>query len=50
MTDIYGYGSLVADFFFDIKVEQGKGYADLKNLDSKNKICDGIKKILLKCL
>ncbi len=25
LTDIYGYGSLVADLFFDIKIEQGKG-------------------------
>ncbi len=25
LTDIYGYGSLVVDLFFDIKIEQGKG-------------------------
>jgi hypothetical protein len=25
LTDVYGFGSLVADLFFNIKIEQGKG-------------------------
>ncbi len=25
LTDVYGFGSLVADLFFKIKIEQGKG-------------------------
>jgi serine/threonine protein kinase len=50
LTDIYGYGSLVADLFFDIKIKQGEGLELLKKINSKNKICTGVREILLKCL
>jgi hypothetical protein len=50
LTDIYGFGSLVADLFFDIKIEYGKRLKELQNLDLKNDLCAGVRVILLKCL
>jgi serine/threonine protein kinase len=29
LTDIYGFGSLITDLFFDIKIEQGKRLEEL---------------------
>jgi hypothetical protein len=48
---VYNFGSLVAELFFDIKIiEHGKGYLELSKTHTSNKVCDGIKTILLKCL
>jgi hypothetical protein len=35
-TDVYGYGSLVADLFFNVKITQGKGLKELLDIQTEN--------------
>ncbi len=50
LTDVYGFGSLVADLFFKSKIFQGQGLEEFSKINSKNQLCAGVKEILEKCL
>ncbi len=36
LTDVYGYGSLIADLFFNVKITQGKGLEKILNFKPEN--------------
>jgi len=46
LTDVYGFGSLVADLFFKSKILQGKGLKEFCLINPKNQLCAGVKEIL----
>ena len=50
LTDVYGFGSTMADIFFGIKIEYGKRLKKFLELQVETKIESGIKKILERCL
>ncbi len=50
LTDIYGFGSILADLFFGIKIEFGKGIKEFLENKVDSEIEKGIKKILERCL
>ncbi len=50
LTDIYGFGSTLADIFFGIKIESGERLKDLLEIKVENDIEIGIKNILERCL
>ena len=50
LTDVYGFGSTLADIFFGIKIEYGKRLKELLELKVETEIEIGIKKILERCL
>ncbi len=50
LTDIYGFGSTLADLFFGIKIEYGKRLKDFLEIKVETEIEIGIKKILERCL
>ncbi len=50
LTDVYGFGSTLADIFFGIKIEYGKRLKEFLDLKVETDIERGIKKILEKCL
>ncbi len=49
-TDVYGFGSILADIFFGIKIEYGKRLKEFLDLKVETDIESGIKKILERCL
>ena len=50
LTDVYGFGSTLADIFFGIKIEYGKRLKEFLDLKVDTDIERGIKKILERCL
>jgi hypothetical protein len=50
LTDVYGFGSTVADIFFGIKIEYGKRLKEFLEIKVENEIESVIKIILEKCL
>ena len=50
LTDVYGFGSTLADIFFGIKIEYGKRLKEFLDLKVETDIERGIKKILERCL
>ncbi len=50
LTDVYGFGSTLADIFFGIKIEYGKRLKEFLDLKVETDIEKGIKKILERCL
>ncbi len=50
LTDIYGFGSTLADIFFGIKIEYGVKLKEFLEIKVDSEIEKGIKKILERCL
>ncbi len=50
ITDVYGFGSILADIFFGIKIEYGKRLKEFLEIKVETEIESGIKKILERCL
>ncbi len=50
LTDVYGFGSTLADIFFGIKIEYGKRLKEFLDLKVENDVERGIKNILERCL
>ena len=50
LTDVYGFGSTLADIFFGIKIEYGKRLNEFKEFKVETDIESGIQKILERCL
>ncbi len=50
LTDVYGFGSTLADIFFGIKIEYGKRLKEFLEIKVETDIEIGIKKILERCL
>ncbi len=50
LTDVYGFGSTLADIFFGIKIEYGKRLKEFLEIKVETDIERGIKKILERCL
>ncbi len=50
LTDVYGFGSTLADIFFGIKIEYGKRIKEFLEINVETEIETGIKKILERCL
>ncbi len=50
LTDVYGFGSTLADIFFGIKIEYGKRLREFLDIKVETGIERGIKKILERCL
>ena len=46
LTDVYGFGSTLADIFFGIKIEYGKRIKEFLEIKVETEIEKGIKKIL----
>ena len=50
LTDVYGFGSTLADIFFGIKIEYGKRLKEFLEIKVETDIERGMKKILERCL
>ncbi len=50
LTDVYRFGSTLADIFFGIKIEYGKRIKEFLKIKVRTEIETGIKKILERCL
>ena len=50
LTDIYGFGSTMADIFFGIKIQYGIRLKEFLGIKVETEIEKGIKRILERCL